>query len=589
MKKILCIHGIGGKDATMDQWSPKWEEAIKNSLEITEELDFRFLKIDYLFDDSKKRIGKIKYLQGIAKFISSWVGVAIDESRGERGFGNTIAAYAGMPAQFVTDQQLRIELYNLLKENINSFKPDLIYAHSLGTLVTYDYLMQETAKGKSIDVALITSGAQIFHPAMRKTFGGKIMPLAVRFWLNLHNENDRVFAKFPIKISAANFKEVDTPFEHEFINHEVLKYMAHDNAIADGWPIIREFFESNKSREFKSNKSKQNAATLTKRVATRKPNRKALLVGINDYPDPSNHLDGCVNDVYRISEVLQEYGFDPEEIRVVVNNRATAKGIRDRMDWLLKDTHEEDLRFFFYSGHGAQMPGSTIDWETDHNDECLVPYDFDWTVENAFTDKEFLNYYSNLEYGVNFIAMLDCCHSGGMTRNGLFKAKGINPPDDIRHREIKWDEKRQMWIPRKLDLSKKDFFNSNDKHSEQFTGKNSATFKFGRAIPLWSDVKEFEKSKKKYGHEGPFVPVLLQACQEGESAWEYRHGVTSFGAFTYCMTTILRELKRSKKNITFNDIVERTTARLKELDYKQEPILFGPGVKKKEKIPFPVH
>ncbi len=30
--KILCIHGIGGKDATIDKWSHDWRKALKNIL-----------------------------------------------------------------------------------------------------------------------------------------------------------------------------------------------------------------------------------------------------------------------------------------------------------------------------------------------------------------------------------------------------------------------------------------------------------------------------------------------------------------------------------------------------------------------------
>ena len=32
--------------------------------------------------------------------------------------------------------------------------------------------------------------------------------------------------------------------------------------------------------------------------ATEKPKRRALFIGINDYPDPANQLDGCVNDTF---------------------------------------------------------------------------------------------------------------------------------------------------------------------------------------------------------------------------------------------------------------------------------------------------
>jgi len=580
MKKVLCIHGIGGKDDSINEWSPKWKESIKNNLGLSEDPDFKFLKYDYLFDESHKRIGRIKYLQAIATFIKSWREATL--ATGEKSLGGVIDDYAGMPAQFVTDPKLRDDLYALLKKTIDEEKPDLIYAHSLGTAIIYDYSRQETARGNKQNYILITSGTQINHPAMISQFGGKILPLSVNYWLNLHNENDIVFAKFPIGIHSVNFKEVDTPFHYKLINHEVLEYMNHENAKINGWSEI-------KNRLFAKTLAGAKGISineLIQNLISRKPNRKALLVGINDYPDPDNKLNGCVNDVYRMSEVLQESGFRPEDIRVVVNNRATAKGIRDRMDWLLSDTYSDDLRFFFYSGHGAQIPGSSSEWETDNKDECLVPYNFDWTIENAFTDKEFLHYYSQLEYDVDFIAMLDCCNSGGMTRNGIFKAKGLTCPDDIRHREIKWDSKIQMWIPRELDLSKKEIFSTKTKDKTSYTGKNGSTNKLGRAIPLWIDSKEFENAKTKYNHKGPYIPILLEACREDESAWEYKHGVTSFGAFTYCMTTILRQLIKAKKKVTFNELITITTYRLEQLGYQQKPVVFGPASKIKGKFPF---
>ena len=44
MKKILCIHGIGGKDAIMDEWSPKWREEIARSCNMeAHQLEFDFL------------------------------------------------------------------------------------------------------------------------------------------------------------------------------------------------------------------------------------------------------------------------------------------------------------------------------------------------------------------------------------------------------------------------------------------------------------------------------------------------------------------------------------------------------------------
>ena len=586
MKKILCIHGIGGKDSTIDKWSIDWKNTIIKNSGFSDEIEFNFLPIDDLFEESIERVGRIKYVQAIGKFISSWVSTSIDEKFRSKGILDTINWYAGMPAQFATDELLREKLQERIGEAIHDFKPNIIYAHSLGTLICYDFLRQKSVKNEGFNLVLITSGSQIGHPAMRQLFGGVILPLKVKYWVNLHNENDRVFASRLVPVCSDNFLSVETPFEYEKINHEVLKYMSHENAVNQAWSVVVSQSELQRSRDFAL--TQLGIKSLEKQKKGRKPNRKALLIGINNYPDERNRLEGCVNDVYRISEVLQEYGFSPEEIRVTLNERATASEIRNRLNWLLNDAKEGDLRFFFYSGHGAQIPSSHADYEIDSNDECLVPYDFDWTIENAFTDKEFLELYSQLSLNVNFVSVLDCCHSGGMTRGNGMKAKGLTPPDDIRHREIKWDEEREMWIPRNLALKKDKLFNNKTSNSAIFTGLNGKTNKLGRAIPLWNDFKEHEIAKKKYGVVGAYMPILLEACDENESAYEYRHGVTSFGAFTYSLTKILRQHRKKGKLVSFNDLMKATSLQLKELKYDQTPVLVGPKMKTEGKLPFPM-
>jgi hypothetical protein len=583
MKTILCIHGIGGKDATMKEWSKDWENAIRNNSGGNGELVFKFLPIDDLFTESKIRMG-IHYMGAIWKFISSWVSTAIEDRFKSKGFIDSVNWYAGMPAQFATDEILRNKLKKRIGEAIKEFKPDVIFAHSLGTLITYDFFRQESAKQNKYDIVLITAGSQIGHPAMRQLFGGSILPLNITYWMNLHNENDKVFASRSIVIDTANFLQVETPFEFSTINHEALKYINHDNAISQTWPIVLSSPAKSVSQTFLT--KQLGIRALKKLPSKHTPTRKALLVGINDYPDEQNRLDGCVNDVFRISEVLQEYGFSPEEIRIVLNERATAQNIRSRLKWLLEDAKEDDIRFFFYSGHGAQIPSSHAEYELDRNDECLVPYDFDWTLEHAYTDKEFLELYSQLSFKVNFINVFDCCHSGGLTRNSGIKTKGLNPPDDIRHREIKWDEKRQMWIERKQQLKDVKYFKNKKDNPHLYNGINGKTNKLGRAIPLWNDVRDREKAKKIYDAHGPFMPVIIEACGENESAFEYRHGVTSYGAFTYSLTTILRQQRAKGKKISFDSLIKMTATQLKDLDYKQNPVIVGPKVRTEGLLPF---
>jgi len=70
---------------------------------------------------------------------------------------------------------------------------------------------------------------------------------------------------------------------------------------------------------------------------------KAFLVGINKYRLPGSDLQGCVNDVTNVRDVLIRYfGFRVKDIRVLVDTRATKKAILDRLIWLVKGVKSGD-------------------------------------------------------------------------------------------------------------------------------------------------------------------------------------------------------------------------------------------------------
>jgi hypothetical protein len=144
-----------------------------------------------------------------------------------------------------------------------------------------------------------------------------------------------------------------------------------------------------------------------------------------------------------------------------------------------------------------------------------------------------------------------------------------------------------MWIRRDLKLAGKKFFKNKKDNPTDYNGLNGKTNKLGRAFPLWTDVKEFEKAKKKYGALGPYMPVILEACQENESAYEYRHGVTSYGAFTYSLSTILRQQLAKGKEPSLEELMALTAQQLKELEYNQNPVLVGPKIRTNGKLQFP--
>jgi len=174
-------------------------------------------------------------------------------------------------------------------------------------------------------------------------------------------------------------------------------------------------------------------------TSTRKPRKRALLVGINLYPHPADRLSGCVNDAIMMGHILvNNFGFKPgADMRLLVDQRATKKAILTRLEWLLDGARPGDVLVFTYSGHGSQIPDRSGD-ELDQTDECLVPYDHDW--DDPLLDEDLGNIIQRLPSGVNLTIVLDCCHSGTGTREFgprvPAKKKRILPPPDIQFRAV---------------------------------------------------------------------------------------------------------------------------------------------------------
>lgn len=144
------------------------------------------------------------------------------------------------------------------------------------------------------------------------------------------------------------------------------------------------------------------------------PTRRALLVGINAYPDAP--LYGCVNDVMDMREELMLYhGFREDEILVIADGAATTEGIWVGLKWLTAGAKRGDVRFFHYSGHGVEYV--TADGKLH---QCVCPVDFDWSEPRMIMDHQFKTHFEKMPDDVTFNWLSDSCHSGDLTR-GLKK------------------------------------------------------------------------------------------------------------------------------------------------------------------------
>jgi metacaspase-1 len=612
--RVLCVHGVGDHH-TSTTWEADWQAAVRSAVAVWDAnltVEFDFLLYDDLFE--KYPLDPATYAEAIYKLGGSGIAVGVNDavnavegaidqvgqavggavndvatgigglfrSRGLADIPAELRWTAGMVAQWADSDGLRAESRTRVTDAIRNGQPHVIVAHSLGTLICYDTASRD--QGVLANRTFIAFGSQIGNPFVRSTFGGYVGPLdQAREWFQLYNPNDRAFSA-PIDVFAANFRRVLTPFFDGFLSHDAIRYLTHPSASGAVWQFVAA--AAGGSRVF----APVAKAMAASQRAARKPNRRALLVGINEYPDPQNRLDGCVNDAFLVSAALQESGFDPEDIRVVADDRATAAGILDRLHWLLDGTAPGDERVFFYSGHGAQIPSYGVGDEVDHLNECLCPYNFDWSPARAIADDQFMNLYSQLPYDSHFVAMFDCCHSGGMSRaGGGAKVRGITPPDDVRHRDLRWNWRLQMWEPRALApvTPDKSISGKDSRKRDAYVGAGGAKERLGRAIPLRQLAgPRKQKQRAATGHPGPFMPVVVEACQEDQLSYEYRHGVTSYGAFTFALTKTLSQARQRRRGITFHKLVEETTRQLRELHYEQTPCLVGPTAVLKKPIPW---
>ena len=148
-------------------------------------------------------------------------------------------------------------------------------------------------------------------------------------------------------------------------------------------------------------------------------NNKALLVGINKYPDPRNELRGCINDILDMETFISEQHtiYNKSSIKKLTDKQATKKSIVENLKWLIEGTQAGDQILFHYSGHGAQAPTHHPREEADGNDEIICPYDFDWSNETTLRDKEFAQLFSTIPKGVHFVWVSDSCHAEDLSRD----------------------------------------------------------------------------------------------------------------------------------------------------------------------------
>jgi hypothetical protein len=138
--KVLCVHGIGRHGPSDSSWQDAWKLAVGAAVRSVgasgSGVSCSFCYTDDLFSKQPLTVWQtmdaIATLGGNAIFGSS--------QRGLFDGDNVVGWTAGMVLQWAGNERLRQQARQRLLQAIKNEKPDVIIAHSLGSLIAYDLL-----------------------------------------------------------------------------------------------------------------------------------------------------------------------------------------------------------------------------------------------------------------------------------------------------------------------------------------------------------------------------------------------------------------------------------------------------------------
>jgi hypothetical protein len=273
--------------------------------------------------------------------------------------------------------------------------------------------------------------------------------------------------------------------------------------------------------------------------------KKALCIGINNYPGTHMDLQGCVNDANDWAGVLTERGF---KVSKLLDDQATKAAMIDAMAALIGKGAKGDTLVITFSGHGTYQPDTDGD-EADGLDEALCPYDLQ-TKGEALTDDEIRNLFLTRKAGVRIVLLSDSCHSGTVTR-----AAKAEKDADSRPRFMPMGN----WLPEKL-LPK----NRSGKVATTMVGAAGTTPFFG-------------------AYSNKLGDLLISGCKEGPNNFSYDAKIKGRfnGAFTYYA---LKALGSMKEGATYADWHKAIAKYLPSASYPQAPQIVGSATARKGKI-----
>ena len=263
--------------------------------------------------------------------------------------------------------------------------------------------------------------------------------------------------------------------------------------------------------------------------------RRALLVGINDYRS-TRELRGSLNDVSNMRSILKDYlGFTNNDIRALLDDRATKDAILYRLEYMVDKAVPGDFMVFHFAGHGSQIRDRNGDELEDALDEVLCPWEVSWD-SGFILDDELDIIFRRIPQGALLEVFLDCCHSGTAARSAGSEM-AATPADN----------RSSRYLPPPADIR----------------------FRYEGEEHELGETRGFQTINRS-GSRSTVNHILWAACQSGqESADAFINGSYN-GAFTYYFCKHMRD---SSGRISRSNLLERIRNSLAYKGYPQTPQL----------------
>jgi metacaspase-1 len=258
--------------------------------------------------------------------------------------------------------------------------------------------------------------------------------------------------------------------------------------------------------------------------------KRALCIGINDYPYAGSDLLGCVNDAQAWAALLTgHFDFPPSDVVVLTDGAATKRGIVAGIERLLTGAAPGDTLVLTNSSHGSYRLDR--DGDEERADELLCPHDVD---ANVILDDELRGWFAAVPRGVHLVAVLDNCHSGTGTRGPSANARPRFLPPGCRGER------------------------------ERAGGLAGS--------PTTAPDPAAEEAMRE---------ILLSGCMAHESSYDDLIEGTYHGAMTFHALATIREYRY---RLTYDQLHRRLLARLGQAGYDQHPQLEGPAARKQQQV-----